>query len=142
MSLSFQPMEDVFGRYACIFKKQAETKGGGSLHLGVGSLLISPKINLFYLPKELNLKDTKALVVLDNPPAFGLCPQIKSVILSPIEDSLIAQMIIDRERRLAEITYGDEKVKAKFNEKYVQLELDFLNMPTNINEFTKDGFWE
>ena len=38
------------------------------------------------------------------------------------------------------MTYGEEKVRAKFNEKYVQLELGILNMPTNINEFNSEGF--
>ena len=41
----------------------------------------------------------------------------------------------DDERRLAEIRYGPKKVKAPFNEKYVQLELGLFRMPTDIYEF-------
>ncbi len=133
------PITDYTGRYACIFKRQAPTPEG-FFYLGVGSALCSPKINTFWAPKTLDIGDIKALVTLENPPASGLCPQISSVILSPVDDSVIAQMIIDRERLLAELTYGEEKVRAKFNEKYVQLELGILNMPTNINEFNNEGF--
>ena len=135
-----RPQIDYQGRYACIYKKKQTSTPEGFFYLGVGSALCPPEANVFWAPKKLNIGDIKALVTLENPPAFGLCPQISSVILTPVEDSLIAQMIIDRERLLAEMTYGEEKVRAKFNEKYVQLELGILNMPTNINEFNSEGF--
>ena len=139
MFSSSAPIEDYQGRYACIFKQIATTEQG-TIHEGVASAIVSPKVNRFWAPKKLDLGNKKALVTLENPSASGLCPQVSSIIMSPVEDGVIAQMIIDRERRLAEIRYGYKKVKAPFDEKYVQLELGLLHMPTNITEFNQDGF--
>ena len=127
-------IEDYQGRYACIFRQIASTEKG-TVHEGVASPIVSPEVNRFWAPKELNLGNKKALVTLENPSASGLCPQVSSIILDPVEDSVIAQMILDRERRLAEIRYGSKKVKAPFDEKYVQLELGLFRMPTDIYEF-------
>ena len=134
MSFTSSMYGDVQGSYACILGKLASTKKGG-IHECVASAIVSPKVNRIWAPMKFNIGDQKAMVTLKNPSESGLFPEVSSIILTSVDDKIIAQMIIDRERRLAEIKYGSKRVKASFDEKYVQLELGILNMPTNINEF-------
>lgn len=123
-------LEDFQGRTAFLFKNLGSA-GSGFRWEGVSPLL-HPAQTLFWVPKDVNITGSTALVTLANPPSFGLCPVVSSVIYEGIESKVIAQACLNRDAKYAEILYGQNKIKACYNEPYVQLEL--FQLPVNTDE--------
>ena len=131
-----EKLKDYQGRLAVVFRQIAPAGFG---HLHECCPLLDHLTTKVWAPPTVILGDDKALVTLENPPAFGLSPQIGSVILNDVDDKFIAQLLLYREKRYAESTFGIENVHAPYNEKFVQLELFRLPMiPEEIcgNEFS------
>ena len=128
-------LEDFQGRTAFLFKNLGSA-GSGLRWEGVSPLL-HPTQTLFWVPKDVIITGSTALVTLANPPEYGLCPVVSSVIYEGIESKVIAQACLNRDAKYAEILYGQNKIKACYNEPYVQLEL--FQLPVKLIE---NDFWD
>ena len=127
-------LEDYQGRTAFLFGNLGPA-GKGSRWEGVSPLL-HPTITQFWLPHGLTITGPTALVTLANPPSFGLCPVVSSVIYEGIDSKVIAQACLNRDAKYAELLHGQNKIKAYYNESYVQLEL--FQLPVNADEVCCD----
>ena len=127
-------LEDYQGRTAFLFGNLGPA-GTGFWWEGVSPLL-HPTITKFWAPHGLTITGPTALVTLGNPPSFGLCPVVSSVIYEGIDSKVIAQACLNRDAKYAELLHGQNKIKACYNESYVQLEL--FQLPVNADEVCCD----